>query len=258
MSEKLNELKKFVGEEIVTLYSEQAKVYKNDFINFVGEKIKSIYGIEPIIDVVLPRNPFIDSRVLIVPGNETQKYVALQTFGGGAITTIDVISLPEKMHEGIQKKYVGEILGQMNWYFVAGGHMDFSGRQLKIHSESGDFGNGLAGYDTNSIASHVLNLTGQFENIEVNPGKYNANTGEFFDKWLDLFMRTAVVGGKDEFILEACKIHRDYGSASLSLKYVSELLIRSANKSGDNIFASITDELFKMQGEVFAEAMKNK
>ena len=260
----LKELTDIVGEEQINLYKQRNKHFRNEYIQVVGNIAKQTYGVEPIIGVVIPRDPFIDSRVLVVPPEreKSQKYVLLQTFGGGYISTVDVVSLPEGLHDNIQKKYVDNILKQFLWYYVAGGHIKFKDRdKIKIYGASTDFGKSMAGYDSNSIAGYILGLTKKFKEVSVDKDEsLRTDPDEFFDIWLDLFMKTTSDGKPDNFFKQAYKLHREKSSAPLANKFSAEMYIRAMNdpRAQENILHSIVESMFEVQGEAFQEAIKNK
>jgi len=260
----LKELTDIVGEEQIKAYKQRNKCFKEDFLAYAGSIAKQGYGVEPIVDVVSPRDPFIDSRVLVVPPEreKSQKYVLLQTFGGGYISTVDVVSLPDGLHDNIQKKYVDNILKQFPWYYVAGGHIDFVDKgKVRIHGMSGDFGNSMAGYDSNSIAGYILGLTKKFKEVSVDKDEsLRTDADEFFDMWLDLFMKTTSDGKPDNFFKQAYRIHREKSSAPLASKLLAETYIRAMNdpRAQENILHSLVESMFEVQREAFQEAIKRK
>lgn len=258
----LQELTEIVGEREIQSYRQRNKHFRDEYTEVIGNIAKEKYGIEPIVEVVSPRDPFIDSRVLVLaPEKESsQKYDLLQTFGDGYISTVDVVSLPEGMHDKIQEEYIQNILKQFPWYYIAGGHIEFKdGDKIKIHDTSGDFGKSMAGYDANSIAAYVLNLTQKFRDISVEKEtSLKTNADDFFDMWLELFKESTYDGNIDNFFKEAYRVHREKSSAPLSRKYLAEVYVSAMNdpRAEEDIFHAITENMFEVQRGVFQEAIK--
>jgi len=261
----LDELTRAVRAKDMMFYRIKNKRFREEHIEVVGNKAKEKYGTEPVIDVVWPRDPFIDSRVLIIPPEKgsNQKYDILQTFGGGYITTVDVVSLPKKSHNEIQNIYIQNILEQFPWYYVAGGHIELKDiDNIRLHGTSTEFGSSIAGYDANSIAAYILNLTQKFKNVDVKMDKsLKTDADEFFDMWLGLFKDIASKGSDiDDFFKEAYRIHREKSSESLASKYLAEIHIRAMNdpRAEEDIYHAMVENMLETQREVFQDMVKRK
>jgi len=228
--------------------------HKAEYLRKVGKAAEREYGMNRIIDVVYPREPFIDARILIVPPmkERMQKYILLQAFGSGYVTTMDVVSLPKKSddasHRGIMNGYLG-LLRQPAWYYVAGGYIDFCGSGVTFRDSSSEYGCDMVGYNANSIAANILRRTGRFKSVAAENGSNSADADAFFDSWLHLFKKTLTNKKNGTFLEAALRLHKETSLSSSEHQTAVESRIQSVGDAWgrDDLVHKITDSELILQ-----------